>query len=68
MNLTIPSTPLLPISQMLDENDSHLQLQGGSNSGNVIPVYTAIDLASGRNPDSSHLIHDISLDTVTDLC
>lgn len=56
------------MSQMLDEIDSHLQLQGGSNSGNVIPVHTAIDLASGRNPDSSHLIHDISLDVVTDLC
>ena len=64
MNLTFPSPPPLSISQLLDETDPHRQLQGGSNSTNVLPLYTAIDLERGRNSDSGHL--EISLHIVID--
>ena len=65
MNLTFPfPTPALSISQLLDETDPHLQLQGGSNSSNVLPLHTATDLDRGRNSDSGHL--EIPLHVVTD--
>ena len=65
MNLTFPfPTPALSISQLLDETDPHLQLQGGSTSSNVLPLHTATDLDRGRNSDSGHL--EISLHIVID--
>lgn len=57
-------SPTLSTSQLLDETDPHLQLQGGSNSSNVLPLHTATDLERGRKSDSGHL--EMSLHIVID--
>ena len=66
-----PFYPTLSISQMLDEihpQPPALQLQGRSNSGNVIPLYTAIDLGSSRSTQPSHSINENSLEIMMNSC
>ena len=63
MNLTIPF-PHIVHQPTVDETDPHLQLQGGSNSSNVLPLHTATDLERGRKSDSGHL--EMSLHIVID--